>query len=150
MSDLYTLAVRRYLTDGILWTDSGRDYRMLLLKSSGPPTFDATHDTITNLLAHANNTECTDASYGRVAIAHGNRTVTNTGRKTQAHISAAVDFGALDVETVGAAVLYLHTGADSVNIPIAFLTSSDFPKVANGAGFTVNDGANGLFEAEGV
>ena len=151
MSDLYNVAVQRYLTTGWAWTSESNDIRMLLLKSSGPPIFVSTHATITAVKAHADNTECNDASYARRAIAHTNRTVTNTARKTQAHITSAVDFEALDVETVGAAVLYLHVGADDDNnIPIAFLTSTDFPIVTNGAGFTVNDGADGLFEAEGV
>jgi hypothetical protein len=52
---------------------------------------------------------------------------------------------------VGAALIYEHLDDDDVhNIPIAFITSADFPKVTNGAGFTLNEHANGLFEIEGV
>ena len=152
MSDLYNVAVRRYLTSGVAWESEGNNYQMLLFKQGASgPTFNATHTTVAAVLADEDNTECNDASYSREAIAHTNRSITNTARKTQAHIDAAIDFGALDNEEVGGALLFLYIDTtDADNIPIAFLTSTDFPVQTNGAGFEINDGASGLFEAEGV
>lgn len=154
MSEIYNALLARLESDGAGWEDAGRDYRMLLLRSSGPPTFDATHATVRDVLQHANNTEPTDGSYSRQVIPVADRTLTPDGRALQFHIDEAVDFGALTGETIGAALVYEHQVDDELpddeSIPIAFLTSSDFPLASNGAGFTVNDGADGLFEVEAV
>ncbi len=154
MSDLYTVAVRRYLTDdGMDWAAASTDYRMLLFKQgTSGPHFDHTHATLTAVFAHEDNDECDDGTtYGRVTIAHTDRSVVNDGRKTQAHIDNPVDFDDLDNEEVGGALVYIHVdGTLGNDIPVAFLTSTDFPITTNGAGFTIDDGSDGLFEAEGV
>jgi len=149
MAELYNTAIAQ-LDGGVGWTDDTRAFRILLLKNSPSPTFVATHGTVAAVLGHADNTECTDASYGRVVVAHANRTVVPGTRKYQFHMTAAADFGALTSETVGGAILFEFITDDSASVPIAFMTSTNFPLVTNGAGFTLTQGANGLFEIEGV
>lgn len=118
------------------WLAAGTDIRVLLLKAAGPPTFDATHATVAAVLGHANNTELTDASYGRVAVAETGRNVNNGTRSSELRFDAAVDFTTLDAETVGAAVVYDHVTTDADSIPLTMVIF-DPDLVANGAGFTV-------------
>jgi hypothetical protein len=149
MSEVYNVAVQRYLTDDGMDWEGITDYRMLLFKAATGPTFDATHATVADVLAHVDNVEC-DCAYTYERALVGYRSVTNDGRATQAHIDQPVDFGYLDNEEVGGALIFIHVSEDADSIPVAFLTSDDFPITANGAGFTIDDGADGLFEAVGV
>ena len=127
---------RFYSSDGVDW-DSALDIRMLLLKHDAGLVFDATHDSVSAVLAETENVECDDGSYGRVEILEANRNLNQDGDTLQARIGAAIDFGALDNEEVGAAIVYIHTGADDANnIPLTY-HDDNFPQTANGAGFTV-------------
>jgi uncharacterized protein (DUF433 family) len=123
--------------DATEWlSDAAADIRVLLLKSSGPPTFDATHATVADVLAHANNAECDDGSYARVTVADTGRNINAATRESQLRFDAAVDFGSLTGETVGAALVYAHDTDDDSSIPLV-LVIYDPAKVSNGAGFTV-------------
>jgi hypothetical protein len=123
--------------DATEWlSDAAADIRVLLLKSTGPPTFVATHATVSAVLGHANNTECDDGSYARVTIADTERNVNDGTRTSELRFDAAIDFGVLDNETVGAALIFAFVTADSDSIPIS-LVIYDPAKVTNGAGFTI-------------
>ena len=137
MASKYNTATARfYSSDGVDW-DSALDIRMLLLKQDAGLTFDATHATVAAILAVTENVECDDGTYGRVAITEANRNLNQSGTTRQARIGAAIDFDDLDNEEVGAAIVYIHTGADDANnIPLTW-HDDNFPETANGAGFTV-------------
>jgi hypothetical protein len=126
---------RFYGATAVNW-DSALDVRVLLLKQDAGLTFDATHANVAAILAVAGNTECTDASYARVAVTEANRNVNLTGTTRQARIGAAIDFGALDNEEVGAAIFYIHAAADADAIPLTY-HDDNLPATANGAGFTL-------------
>lgn len=132
---------------------AGLDIRVALLKSTGPPTFVATHATLRDVLEHADNTECDDATYGRVAVAAAGRNTNQDGRTRQYRFAAAVDFDDLNNETVGAAIVYVHNADDSLpddqSIPLAMVIYDPAP-VANGAGFTVGGTNAVVLEYTGV
>lgn len=148
-SEKYNACVVAAVGTGVQW-DSAKDFRVLLLADDVGLTFDATHATVADVLAVAGNNEPTDVSYARVAITQANRSVVTAGRAAQGHILAAVDFGALANTTVGKALVYEHVTTDADSIPIVWWDSIDFPAVATGAGFTINQGASGVFQFEGV
>ena len=126
---------RFYSADGVDW-DSALDIRMLLLKQNAGLTFDSTHATVAAVLAVTENVECDDGSYARQEIAEANRNLNQDGDTLQARIGAAIDFGALDNEEVGAAIVYIHVTDDTDHIPLTY-HDDNFPQTANGAGFTV-------------
>jgi hypothetical protein len=134
-AEVYDTAL--HYPDATEWlSDAAADIRALLLKSTGPPTFVATHATVADVLGHANNTECTDGSYSRPTIADTERNVNAGTRTSELRFDAAIDFGALDNETVGGLLLFAFVTNDSDSIPLS-LVIYDPAKVTNGAGFTV-------------
>lgn len=150
MAEKYNAAVARFYDGSALSQSTALDVRVLLLKQDGSLTFDATHATVSAVLGAAGNTECDDDSYDRVEVTEGNRNLNLSGRTRQARIGAAIDFGALDNEEVGAAVFYIHVGADdSNNIPLSY-HDDNFPVTANGAGFTIGGTNAVVMETEAV
>ena len=151
--EVYVGAQHLYVRGELDWVDASADIRVALLKSTGPPTFVAAHATLKEVLDHANNTECNDASYARVTVAAAGRNENTAGRVVQGRFNAAVDFGALTGETVGVALVYLHrtdvTDPGDASVPLA-LTIYDPVKVTNGAGFTVGGVNAVVLELTGV
>jgi len=136
--------------DATEWlSDAAADIRVLLLKAAGPPTFVATHATVAAVLGHANNTELTDGSYGRVTIPDTGRNVNAGTRSSELRFDAAVDFGALDVEDVGAALVFAHDTDDSSSIPLVLIIFSPSLQ-SNGAGFTVGGTNSVVISRTGV
>jgi hypothetical protein len=149
-AEAYNAGIAHVQDEAFDWAGgAGVDIRVLLLKAAGPPTFVATHATVAAVLAHANNTECDDASYGRVAVASGGRNTNQDGRARQYRFDAAVDFTTLDNETVGAALVIRHSTDDDGSIPLSIVIY-DPAVVANGAGFTVGAANAVVLEYEGV
>lgn len=151
-AEIYDVAIE--YPDSAEWLDDAdADIRVLLLKAAGPPTFVATHATVKAVLDHANNTELTDGSYSRVTVPDTGRNVNSGTRTRQLRFDAAVDFGALTGETVGAALVYAHNtdiaDPDDASIPLTLIIYNP-TKVANGAGFTVGTTDSVVIEREGV
>lgn len=147
-AEIYDVAIE--YPDSVEWlSDAAADIRVLLLKSTGPPTFVATHGTVTAVLGHANNTECTDGSYARQTVPDTGRNVNSGTRKRELRFDAAVDFGALTGETVGAALVYAHDTDDDSSIPLTLIIFGP-ALVTNGAGFTVGTTDSVVIEREGV
>jgi len=147
-AQIYDVAIE--YPDSTEWlSDAAADIRVLLLKSTGPPTFVATHATVADVLGHANNTELTDGSYARVTVPDTGRNVNAGTRIKELRFDAAVDFTTLDAETVGAALVFAHDTNDAASIPLVLIIY-DPAKVANGAGFTVGTTDSVVIEREGV
>lgn len=106
-------------------------YQVLLL--TGAVTIEADHDFVAGVLAA--NTEASDASYGRVALASKTNTLDDTNDRANLD-AATVDFTTLDNETPTAMVVFrqVTTDADS---PVASIHDTGFGSAANGAGYTV-------------
>lgn len=107
------------------------DYRVLLL--TGALTINADHNFVANVLAA--NTEATDGSYARQALASKANTQDDANNRSNLD-AATVDFGALDATTPTAMVVFrqVTTDADS---PVVSIHDTNFGTAANGAGFTV-------------
>lgn len=107
------------------------DYRVLLL--TGSVTIDPDHAFVAGVLAV--NTEASDASYGRVALA--SKTVTQDDTNDRANLDAATaDFTTLDNETPTAMVVFRQVTNDS-DSPWVSIHDTNFGTAANGAGYTV-------------
>lgn len=107
---------------------AGTDLRMLLLQSSGPPTFDRDHATVAAVLGHANNTELTATGYARTALPTAGRTTSVDQVNDRADFdNTKVTFAAIDTgQTIGAAVIYEEGGGtDATRIPVAFYDPAD-------------------------
>lgn len=107
------------------------DVRCLLL--TGAVTINPDHATVAAVIAA--NTEASDASYARQALA--TKTVTQDDANDRANFDAAtIDFGALNNVTPTAALIYLHVTNDADSIPIS-IHDTGFGTPANGAGYTI-------------
>jgi hypothetical protein len=146
VSFVYTPA-KELLAKGDLDLDeAGHDLRLLLVMTN--TTADTEQDTGL-ISAFTTLDEYDGAGYSRAALA--SQVVTRDDPNNRAELSATspVSFGATvaaGTRSAQAAILYRHVGADSANIPIAFIDSGGFP--LNGAGgpfeFAIN--AEGILQ----
>jgi hypothetical protein len=102
--------------------------RVLLLQSSGPPTFDETHNFVSDVTGHANNTEMTVGGYSRQDL--GSLSTAADPDPTDEGLAQAQKstFTALAAgETIGAAVVYRFGTVDGDSEVIAFYDLADTP-----------------------
>jgi hypothetical protein len=107
------------------------DLRVLLVKSTY--ALDADHNFVADVVAGAS--EISVAGYARQALA--NKTVTEDDTNDFAYLDADdVVFAALVAgQTVGGAVLFVHTGVDATAVVLGFYDLTDTP--TNGGDITV-------------
>jgi len=130
MAEIVYNAAKAGLLDGTIDLDTA-DIRCLLL--TGSVTIDADHATVAAVIAA--NTEASDGSYARQALA--NETVTQNDTDDRAEFSAdTIDFGALDNETPTAALIFKFDTNDAGSTPIS-IHDTGFGTAANGAGYTI-------------
>lgn len=103
------------------------DLRCLLLKSGSSPVFDPDDQTVQAILDRVENAEITVTNYARQVL--GNKAVNRDPANNRSEWLAGKSvFTSLATgETVVAAVVYKHVGADTANIPISFHDLTDTP-----------------------
>lgn len=128
-------------------------FELALLRTTGPPVFNADDATMQAVLARAENTECSVASYNRQAVA--NIAITQDDTNDRALIDGDdVPFGALETgQTIKVGLLYKVVGVsgpagDATHIPVAWFAIADTP--TNGAAFTFQWNAAGMAALTGA
>lgn len=107
------------------------DIRTLLF--TGSVTIDPDHATVAAVVAA--NTEATDGSYARQALA--NEAVTQNDTNDRAEFTAdTADYGALDNETPTAMLVYKFVTNDAGSTPLS-IHDTGFGSPSNGAGYTI-------------
>lgn len=110
------------------------DLRVLLLTANTGAS-DPDNANLTAVLSSA--TEASDGSYARVALGTVSGAQDDANDRADFTVANA-DFGSLDNETITAVVVYVHVDGTAANDwPVGY-DDTDFPKVANGAGFVVD------------
>jgi hypothetical protein len=139
---IYNLAKRKLVTGDIdLNTD---DMRVLLVKTSANTTTDTEDDT-EFLSGFTTLGESNGSGYARQALS--GEVVNDDSANNRAEFDASdVAFGALNGDTVGAALLYKHVGADSANMPVMYNDTGGFPVTLNGGTFTIQWNTEGIIQ----
>lgn len=126
-----TTAANRITWNGTDGTGAGQEEYWLLLLGLASPTFDKTHVTVTNVLAGANNTECTGTNYARQKLT-GRLVTPVSGSPTQVRLIAntviITNAGGAVNFTPYAGVIYRKTSvltADATHRVVAFLNADD-------------------------
>jgi hypothetical protein len=115
------------------------DIRVMLLTQDAGLTFDPDHAFVGDVLGAAGNS---DSGAPRTVVP--SRTATQDDANDRLVLGHGdVDFTALDVGAVGAAVYYRHVSSDA-NSPVWFYKDSGFPLTTNGSDVTIRTGAGGL------
>ncbi len=145
MSFVYTPA-KELLLKGDLDFD-GSDLRMLLVMTN--TTADTEQDTAL-ISAFTTLDEYDGTGYSRAALASEAVTRDDPNNRAEFGATSPVSFGttvAAGTRSAQAAILYKHVGADSANIPIAFIDSGGFPLNGGGGPFELAINAEGLLQA---
>ena len=145
-SFVYHKALTKVLNGGIDFDTD--DLRVLLVKALATTTADTETDA-EFLSSFSSLSELTDASYtgqktsGRHTFTSEavNEDLTNDRAEFDAE---DITWTALDNETIGGAVIYEHIGADTANVPIAFIDLGDV--VPAGADLTLQWDAEGIIQ----
>lgn len=106
-----------------------------------------TEDDVNTVSAFATLDEMDGSGYSRQTI--GSQVVTEDAANNRAYFDGSdVTFTSLGAGTrqVQAAMVYKHVGADSSNIPLAFIDTGGFPFSANGGNVTIQWNANGIVQ----
>ena len=147
MSFVYTPAKELILKGDLDFDEAGHDLRMLLVMTN--TTADTEQDTGL-LSAFTTLDEYDGTGYSRASLASQSVVRDDPNNRAEFSATSPVSFGA----TVGAgtrnaqaAILYRHVGADSANIPIAFIDSGGFPLNGGGGPFQLAINAEGLLQA---
>ena len=140
MSLVYTRAKYLLATGALnLATD---DIRVLLVDST---TTADTQEDVTNLAAFTTLGELSGTGYARKTFT--SEAVNEDTTNNRAEFDAEdLTWTAIDAGTAAAAIVYKHVGADSANIPIAYIDSGGFPKVTNGGDLTITWNAEGILQ----
>ena len=126
---IYNVAKFGWLTGAIdLETD---DIRTLLL--TGSVSINPDHADVAAVIAA--NTEASDGSYTRQALASENVTQNDTADRAE-FTAATADYGALDNETPTAMLVFKFVTNDAGSTPLS-IHDAGFGAAANGAGYTI-------------
>jgi hypothetical protein len=104
-----------------------------------------TEDDVNLLNAFTTLDEMDGSGYSRQTI--GSQAVAEDAGNNRAYFDGAdVTFTSLGAGTrqVAGALIYKHVGADSANIPIAYIDTGGFPFTANGGNVTIQWNASGI------
>jgi hypothetical protein len=121
---------------------STADVRAALVKTT--TTVD-TEDDIEFLSGYTTLAEATASGYARVTCT-GEAVAIDTTNNRAEFTTSNMAFAAMAAgDTIQGVLLYVHVGADSANLPIAFLEfSSNF--LTNGGALTITPSAEGLLQ----
>lgn len=147
MSFVYTPAKALLLKGDLDFDEAGNDMRLLLVMTN--TTADTEQDAAL-LSTFATLDEYDGSGYGRAAIASQAVTQDDPNNRGEFSGTSPVSFGATvaaGTRSAQAAILYKHVGADSSNIPIAFIDSGGFPLNGGGGPFELAINAEGLLQA---
>jgi hypothetical protein len=125
MSQEYTQGKRKILAQSLNWATD--DIRAVPVGSAFSHV--ASHEFVSQVAG------VLGAAGERIATT--GRSVTVNGTLVELRIDDPV-FAALDVGEVHGILLYRHTGADSANDLVCFITGPGFPRASNGGSFTVD------------
>jgi hypothetical protein len=121
---------------------SSADVRAALLKTT---TTADTEDDIEFLSGYTTLAEADASGYARVTCTGESIAVDLTNNRAEFSTSNMAFAAMAAGNTIQGVLLYVHAGADSANMPIAFLEfSSNF--VTNGGALTVTPNAEGLLQ----
>ena len=141
---IYNEAKRAIAEGEIDFGSGGTDIRALLVMTN------TTADTETNVNTISGFTtldEMNGANYARIALS--SEVVNEDVANNRAEFDAAdITWSALGAGTrqVQALIIYKHVGADSSNVPIAFIDTGGFPFTANGGNVTIQWNAEGIVQ----
>jgi len=111
--------------DGTYDWDSADQVDCLLLRADGvTPTYVSSHEFVSDMLGHAQNTEISVGGYSRVTSL-GGKSVTETLGFANGLIAKAVFTSLAAGQDVGAAVLYRFITNDAASPLIAFFNVAD-------------------------
>lgn len=122
MANVYNIA-KKMLVDGDLDLDAPADIRCMLFTDAGPPAFDPDEANITAVLVA--NTEVSVGGYARQELAGEVTSQDDANNRADCSATKATFAALVDGETVAAALVYLHVGADGVNIPMCWYNVTD-------------------------
>lgn len=130
------------LLQGLRDFDLPDDIQCLLLRSDGvTPVFVATHKKVSDVLAHAQNTEVTVGGYSRQALT--GETVVLVTPNAEARANKATFTSLATGQDVGAVVTFEENGADTVDENIGFYDVTNTP--TNGGDIEIRwDGVDGV------
>lgn len=141
---IYNEAKRAIAEGEIDFGSGGTDIRALLVMTN------TTADTETNANTISGFTtldEMNGANYARISLS--SEVVNEDVANNRAEFDAAdITWSALGAGTrqVQALIIYKHVGADSSNVPIAFIDTGGFPFTANGGNVTIQWNAEGIVQ----
>lgn len=139
---IYNEAKKQVATGGIDFASD--DIRVLLVMTNTTADTEDDKDTLNDFTTLD---EYDGSGYGRVALA--NEVVNEDAPNDRAEFDADdATFSSLGVGTrqCQAAIVYKHVGAESVNIPIAYIDTGGFPFDGNGGDITFQWNAEGIMQ----
>lgn len=146
MSFWYTPAKEALAKGDLDFDEAGNDIRVMLVMTN--TTADTEQDTAL-ISAFTTLDEYDGTGYTRQALAAQSVVRDDANNRAEITATSPIEFGA----TVGAgtrsaagAVVYKHVGADSANIPIAYIDTGGFPVNGGGGPFRITINAEGLLQ----
>lgn len=141
---IYNEAKRAIAEAEIDFGSGGSDIRALLVMTN------TTADTETNVNTLSGFTtldEMDGANYARIALS-GEVVNEDSGNNRAEFDASDITWSNLGAGTrqVQAVIIYKHVGADSSNVPIAFIDTGGFPFSANGGNVTIQWNAEGIIQ----
>ena len=146
MNFVYTNAARALLAGEIDLDSGGDDIRVAILMTN--TTADTERDVAT-IDAFSTLDEYDGSGYSRQALA-GEGVAADNANDRGEFDATDVDFGALGAgaRNAQALLVYKHVGADSANIPIAYIDSgTNLPFTGNGSNVSITWSAEGIIQA---
>jgi len=143
LSFFFTEGKRLMLTGGLNW--AALDIRMMLVMTN--TTADTQEDV--NFLSEITTLDEYDGSgYSRQALATESVDEDLTNNRAEAKSATPVAWTTVGAGTrsAQAAIQYIHVGAESANIPLAFIDSGGFPFNGSGSNINANMNAEGWFQ----
>lgn len=139
---IYNEAKRALAEAELDFGSGGGTFKVLLVMTN---TTADTEDDANTISAFTTLDEMDGSGYSRQTLA--SQAVAEDAGNNRAYFDATdATFTSLGAGTrqVQAAIVYLHVGADSSNIPIAFFDTGGFPFTANGGNVTIQWNASGI------
>ena len=141
---IYNEAKRALAEGEIDFGTGGTDLRVMLVMTN---TTADTEFNVNTISGFTTLDEMDGANYARIALSGEvvNEDVANNRAEFDASDVTWTSLGA-GTRQVQALILYKHVGADSSNVPIAFIDTGGFPFSANGGNVTIQWNADGIVQ----
>jgi len=141
---IYNEAKRAIAEGEIDFGTGGATIKAMLVMSNSTTN---TEDDANTLAAFTTLDEMDGANYSRITLS--SQVVNEDSANNRAEFDAAdITWSSLGAGTrqVKALIVYKHVGADSSNVPIAYIDTGGFPFSANGGNVTVQWNAEGIVQ----